>query len=86
MKLSKDFFIDPEDTDAPLESGIFKPGDLVSLKGMSRKGQNSKVPVGLILKQFGLGMYKVRWSNEALAKRWALSDMVEGKKIELINR
>ena len=62
----------------------FKPGDLVKLKGFNRL-QINEIPIGIIEASLGLEKYKINWSNESLARRFALSSIVGEKKIELLS-
>jgi len=61
-----------------------KVGDLVKLKGFKNTNQN-EIPHGLIAADLGLNKYKVRWLNEEIALRWAMSSIVAIDKLELIN-
>lgn len=62
----------------------FKPGDLVKLKGF-KKLKINEVPIGIIEINLGLKKYKINWTDENLANRFALSNIISENKIELIN-
>ena len=59
-------------------------GDLVKLKGFELTDPND-IPHGIIAANFGLGKFKVRWLNDDIAGRWALTPIVSADKLELIN-
>tara|TARA_R110002110_G_scaffold204473_1_gene415814 strand:- start:6240 stop:6440 length:201 start_codon:yes stop_codon:yes gene_type:complete len=59
-------------------------GDLVKLKGFKSTDPND-IPHGLIAADLGLNKYKIRWLNEEIASRWAMSTIVPIEKLELIN-
>jgi len=61
-----------------------KIGDLVKLKGFKSTDPND-IPHGLIAADLGLNKYKVRWLDEEIASRWAMSAIVSIEKLELIN-
>ncbi len=61
-----------------------KIGDLVKLKGFKSTDPND-IPHGLIAADLGLNKYKVRWLDEEIASRWAISTIVPIEKLVLIN-
>ena len=61
-----------------------KVGDLVKLKGFEKSNKND-IPHGIITADLALNKYKVRWLNQEIAKRWAISVIVPSEKLELIN-
>jgi hypothetical protein len=61
-----------------------KIGDLVKLKGFSLSSPND-IPHGLIIASLGLDKYKIKWLNDELATRWAVSVIMPSDKLELIN-
>ncbi len=62
----------------------FKPGDLVKLKGFNRLKIN-EIPIGIIEAHLGLQKYKINWSNQSLANRFALTSVVAESKLELLS-
>jgi hypothetical protein len=62
----------------------FKPGDLVKLKGFNRLKIND-IPIGIIEANLGLEKYKINWSNDNLARRYALTSVIAETKIELLS-
>jgi len=61
-----------------------KVGDLVKLRGFETTNQND-IPHGIIAADLGLNKYKVKWLNEKIARRWAITAIVPIDKLELIN-
>ena len=60
-------------------------GDLVKLKGFNLSNPND-VPHGIISADLGLNKFKVRWLNDEIANRFAVSSIVPVEKLELINK
>ena len=61
-----------------------KVGDLVKLKGFKNSNPN-EIPHGLICVDLGLQVYKVKWFDEEIAKRWAVTAIMNSDKLELVN-
>ncbi len=59
-------------------------GDLVKLKGFDRTDPN-EIPHGLIVANFGLDKFKVKWLNEDLAHRFALHPIMRGSVLEVLS-
>jgi hypothetical protein len=62
-----------------------KAGDLVTLKGMNKI---SEKPIGLV-KSVWMGQknknIKIVWLNEELSRRFALSNIMKAKKLEIVS-
>jgi hypothetical protein len=58
-------------------------GDLVTLKGMSKLIDK---PIGMVKKKKTANRIEIFWLNKNIAKRFAVSDVVEPKKIEVISK
>ena len=58
------------------------PGDLVTLKGMSKSKEK---PIGIVKKKWSKGILEIFWINEDLANRYAVGGIVEFKKLEVIS-
>jgi len=59
-----------------------KPGDLVTLKGMSRQKEK---PIGMAKKIFYNKKCEIFWLNEKIAQRYALNKWVLHEKLEVIS-
>jgi len=59
-----------------------KPGDLVTLKGMS---QQREKPIGMVKKKWAADHYEIFWLNENICQRFALKKMIEPHKLEVIS-
>jgi len=62
----------------------FKIGDLIKLKGFKKLDIND-TPVGIIVANLGLGKYKINWADSIVARRFALSEIMDKDSMELIN-
>tara|TARA_Y100000310_G_C20583894_1_gene764411 strand:- start:936 stop:1139 length:204 start_codon:yes stop_codon:yes gene_type:complete len=58
-------------------------GDLVTLKGMSKLVEK---PIGMVKKKHTTNYIEIFWINKNIAKRFAVSEVVELKKIEVISK
>ena len=58
------------------------PGDLVTLKGLSKQKEK---PIGIVKRKVGTKTYEVMWINEGLATRFALVNMAKGHRLEVIS-
>ena len=58
-------------------------GDLVTLKGMSKLTEK---PIGMVKKKRSTGRIEIFWLNKNIAKRFAVNDIIELKKIEVISK
>jgi hypothetical protein len=58
-------------------------GDLVTLKGMSKI---SDKPIGMVKEKKTTDRIEIFWLNKNIAKRFAVKDIVETKKIEVISK
>lgn len=59
------------------------PGDLVTLKGLSK--QNEK-PIGIVKRKVGEKTFEILWINEGIATRFALVDMAKSHRLEVISQ
>ena len=59
-----------------------KIGDLITLKGMSK---HSEKPIGMVKRKWATGHLEIIWLNENIAKRFAINNVVDPKKIEVIS-
>jgi len=58
-------------------------GDLVTLKGMSKLVEK---PIGMVKKKWATEHIEIFWLNKNIADRFAVKDILEPKKIEVISR
>jgi predicted CoA-binding protein len=59
-----------------------KPGDLVTLKGLSKQEEK---PVGIVKRSVGNKTYEIFWINEGMATRFALVDKAKSHRLEVIS-
>ena len=59
-----------------------KPGDLVTLKGMSN---NKEKPIGMVKRKWSVDTMEIFWLNENISKRFALNKIVDPHKLEIIS-
>ena len=59
-----------------------KPGDLVTLKGLSKQEEK---PVGIVKRSLDNKTYEIFWINEGIATRFALVDMAKSHRLEVIS-
>jgi hypothetical protein len=57
-------------------------GDLVTLKGMSSAEEK---PLGIITRKWATKHLEIFWLNENISKRYALRNITEPKKVEVVN-
>ena len=60
-----------------------KPGDLVTLKGMSRYKEK---PIGMVKRKWAVDTMEVFWLNEDISRRFALDKIVDPHKLEIISQ
>jgi len=58
-------------------------GDLVTLKGMSKLTEK---PIGMVKKKKTTDHIEIFWLNKKIAKRFAVNDIIEPKKVEVISK
>ena len=59
------------------------PGDLVTLRGMSKSKEK---PIGIVKKKWSKGILEIFWVNEDVANRYAINNIVDFKKLEVISK
>ena len=59
-----------------------RPGDIVTLKGLSKQEEK---PVGIVKRSVGNKTYEIFWINEGIATRFALVDMAKSHRLEVIS-
>ena len=64
-------------------STIIQPGDLVTLKGMSKLKEK---PIGMVKKKWATDHIEIFWLNELVASRFALTKVNDSKKLEIISK
>ena len=64
-------------------STIIQPGDLVTLKGMSKLKEK---PIGMVKKNWSRDHIEIFWLNENIANRFALTKFSDSKKLEIISK
>ena len=64
-------------------STIIQPGDLVTLKGMSKLREK---PIGMVKKKWATDHIEIFWLNELVANRFALTKVNDSKKLEIISK
>ena len=64
-------------------STIIQPGDLVTLKGMSKLKEK---PIGMVKKKWATDHIEIIWLNELVANRFALTKVNDSKKLEIISK
>lgn len=62
---------------------IINPGDLVTLKGMTKT--NDK-PIGMVKKRWATGDLEIFWLNEDIAKRFAVHKILNHSRLEVISK
>jgi len=58
-------------------------GDLVTLKGMSKLLEK---PIGLVKRKWATKDIEVFWLNKKIAQRFAVHNILQPKKIEVISK
>ena len=64
-------------------STTIQPGDLVTLKGMSKLKEK---PIGMVKKKWATDHIEIIWLNELVANRFALTKVNDSKKLEIISK
>ena len=64
-------------------STIIQPGDLVTLKGMSKLKEK---PIGMVKKKWATNDVEVFWLNENIAKRFAVHKICDHHKLEIVSK
>ena len=59
-----------------------KPGDLVTLKGLSKQ---SEKPIGMVKRRWATNDIEIFWLNENISKRFALHHIMKPNKLEIIS-
>lgn len=62
---------------------IISPGDLVTLKGMKKVADK---PIGMVKKVWATKDLEIFWLNEEIAKRYALTKILNPKKVEIVSQ
>ena len=58
-------------------------GDLITLKGMSKLNEK---PLGIVKKRWATDDIEILWLNKKIAKRFAVHNILDFKKIEIISK
>ena len=58
-------------------------GDLITLKGMSRLDEK---PLGIVKKRWATDDIEILWLNQKIARRFAVHDILDFKKIEIVSK
>ena len=58
-------------------------GDLITLKGMSKLDEK---PLGIVKKKWATSDIEILWLNHKIARRFAVHDILDFKKIEIISK
>ena len=59
-----------------------KPGDLVTLKGLSKQEEK---PLGIVKRSLGTNTFEIFWINKGIATRFALANMVKPHRLEVVS-
>ncbi len=62
---------------------LIQPGDLVTLKGMSKTPEK---PIGLVKRKWATSDIEIIWLNESIAKRYAVHKIVNHSKLEIVSK
>tara|TARA_R110002110_G_scaffold269531_1_gene485212 strand:- start:121 stop:348 length:228 start_codon:yes stop_codon:yes gene_type:complete len=62
---------------------IIQPGDLVTLKGMTKIKEK---PIGMVKKKWATNDLEIFWLNEDIAKRYAVHKIINFKKLEIVSK
>ena len=62
---------------------IINLGDLVTLKGMTKTKEK---PLGMVKRIWATKDIEIFWLNEEVAKRYALTNIINPKKLEIISK
>ena len=58
-------------------------GDLITLKGMSKLDEK---PLGIVKKRWATDNIEILWLNQKIARRFAVHNILDFKKIEIISK
>ena len=58
------------------------PGDLVTLKGLSKQEEK---PIGIVKRKAGNKTFEIIWLNEGIATRFALVSLAKSHRLEVIS-
>ena len=58
-------------------------GDLVTLRGMTKTNEK---PIGMVKRIWATKDVEIFWLNDTLAKRYAVSKIVDPKKLEIVSK
>tara|TARA_Y100001938_G_scaffold131219_1_gene188071 strand:- start:10043 stop:10246 length:204 start_codon:yes stop_codon:yes gene_type:complete len=59
------------------------PGDIVTLKGLSKQKEK---PLGIVKRKLDRKTFEIFWINEGIATRFALVDMAKSHRLEIISQ
>ena len=59
-----------------------RPGDIVTLKGLSKQKEK---PIGIVKKKLNEKTFEIIWITESLAKRCALVNFAKKHRLEVIS-
>jgi hypothetical protein len=59
------------------------PGDLVTLKGLSKQEEK---PIGIVKRKTGNKTFEIIWLNEGIATRFALVNIAKSHRLEVISQ
>mgnify|MGYP001254940404 FL=1 len=62
---------------------IIQPGDLVTLKGMV---ESQDKPIGMVKRMWATKDVEIFWINENIAKRFALHNVYNYRKLEIVSK
>tara|TARA_Y100000004_G_C8781498_1_gene355188 strand:- start:212 stop:433 length:222 start_codon:yes stop_codon:yes gene_type:complete len=62
---------------------LIQPGDLVTLKGMSKTPEK---PIGLVKRKWATSDVEIIWLNESIAKRYAVHKIVSHTRLEIVSK
>jgi|TARA_R110000824_G_scaffold158420_3_gene332251 hypothetical protein len=62
---------------------IIQPGDLVTLKGMSKIKEK---PIGMVKRRWATNNVEIFWLNENIAKRYAVHKICHYHKLEIVSK
>ncbi len=59
-----------------------KPGDLVTLKGLSKQKEK---PIGIVKRKVTNKTFEIIWIDEGMATRFALVNMAKSHRLEVLS-
>ena len=62
---------------------IIQPGDLVTLRGMI---ESQDKPIGMVKRMWATNDVEIFWINENMAKRFALHNVYNYRKLEIVSK